>query len=209
MDEVQDPKKAALSNNETKVIKIIFAIGMIYIVITMFGIQLVSSEFKSYFSENGETIISLSVLLFSIILLFSIYGVKIDDGKHRKLKKEVTIESFNADAYNENDIKKVETEGKNIINKDPAIISKFSKLDSDNVDVAFCQNDMSSHEKDANCKKLTKGNCTTVGCCVLLNGEKCVGGSESGPTYLNEDGKDIDVQYYKFKDMCKGKGCPQ
>ena len=209
MDEVQDPKKAALSNNETKVIKIIFVIGLLYVVITMFGIRLVTNDFKSYFSENGESIISLSVLLFSIILLFSIYGVKIDDGKHRKLKKEVTIESFNADAYNENDIKKVETEGKNIINKDPAIISKFSKLDSDNVDVAFCQNDMSSHEKDANCKKLTKGNCTNVGCCVLLNGEKCVGGSESGPTYLNEDGKDIDVQYYKFKDMCKGKDCPQ
>ena len=64
MDEVQDPKKAALSNNETKVIKIIFVIGLIYTVLTVFGIQLVSDEFKSYFSENGETIISLSILLF-------------------------------------------------------------------------------------------------------------------------------------------------
>jgi len=196
MDEVQDPKKAALSNNETKVIKIIFVVGMIYTVLTIFGIQLVNDEFKSYFSENGETIISLSVLLFSIIILFSIYGVSIDD-KKKKIKKEVTIESFNTEAYDEN----------SIIHENQDVIKKFSKLDSDKVDVAFCQNSMSSDEKDANCKKLTKGNCTTVGCCVLLNGEKCVGGNESGPTYLNEGGKDIDVQYYKYKDICKGKGC--
>ena len=26
---------------------------------------------------------------------------------------------------------------------------------------------------------------------------------------LSEDGKDIDVQYYKYKDKCIGKGCPQ
>ena len=200
MEEARDPKKPLLSNNESKVIKIIFVIGLIYVVITIFGIQLVNDEFKNYFKENGETILSLSVLLFSLIVLFSIYGVVVDDGKkHKKLKKQVVIESFNADAYSNNDIKTT----------DPDVVSKFSKLESDKVDVAFCQNSMSSADKDANCKKLSKDNCTTVGCCVLLNGEKCVGGSESGPTYLNEDGKDIDVQYYKYKDKCIGKACPQ
>ena len=200
MEEARDPKKPLLSNNESKVIKIIFVIGFIYVVITIFGIQLVNDEFKNYFKENGETILSLSVLLFSLIVLFSIYGVVVDDGKkHKKLKKQVVIESFNADAYSNNDIKTT----------DPDVVSKFSKLESDKVDVAFCQNSMSSADKDANCKKLSKDNCTTVGCCVLLNGEKCVGGSESGPTYLNEDGKDIDVQYYKYKDKCIGKDCPQ
>ena len=200
MEEARDPKKPLLSNNESKVIKIIFVIGLIYVVITIFGIQLVSDEFKTYFKENGETILSLSVLLFSLIVLFSIYGVVVDDGKkHKKLKKQVVIESFNADAYSNNDIKTTDTD----------VVSKFSKLESDKVDVAFCQNSMSSADKDANCKKLTKDNCNTVGCCVLLNGEKCVGGSESGPTYLNEDGKDIDVQYYKYKDKCIGKACPQ
>jgi hypothetical protein len=190
MDEVQDPKKMALSNNQTKVMKIIIVIGLIYTVITIFGIQLVNEEFKNYFKENGENIISLSVILFSLILLFSIFGVVVDDNKHKKLKKQVVIESFDAE-------------------KDSEVESKFSKLESNNVDVSFCQNSMSSIEKDANCKKLTKDNCTTVGCCLLLNGEKCVGGDESGPTYLNEDGKDIDVQYYIYKGDCKGKGCPK
>jgi hypothetical protein len=177
MDEIKDPKKSGLSNNESKVIKIVFVIGLIYVVITIFGIQLVSDEFKNYFKENGETILSLSVLLFSIILLFSIYGVSIDDNKKKKLKKELTIESFNTDAYSANEI----------VNGNPDVASKFSKMESKNVDVAFCENSMSSDEKNENCKKLTKGNCTTVACCVLLNGEKCVGGGESGPTYLNEN----------------------
>jgi hypothetical protein len=198
MDEIKDPKKSGLSNNESKVIKIVFVIGLIYVVITIFGIQLVSDEFKNYFKENGETILSFSVLLFSIILLFSIYGVTIDDNKKKKIKKEVTIESFNTDAYSTNEI----------VNGNPDVASKFSKLETKNVDVAFCENSMSSDEKNENCKKLTKGNCTTVGCCVLLNGEKCVGGGESGPTYLNENGKDIDVKYFMFKDKCIGKGCP-
>jgi len=190
MEEARDPKKPLLSNNESKVIKIIFVIGLIYVVTTMFGIQLVNDEFNSYFKENGETILSLSVLLFSIIVLFSIYGVVIDDGKkNKKLKRQVTFESF-SDTVDD-------TKELNIEN-----------LESNNVNVAFCQSDMSSSEKDANCKKLTKGNCTTIGCCVLLNGEKCVGGGESGPTYLNENGKDIDVKYYMYKDICKGNGCP-
>jgi hypothetical protein len=204
MDEIRDPKKPTLSNNETKVIKIIFVIGLIYITITIFGIQLVSDEFKNYFKDNGETILSISVLLFSIVLLFAIFNVKVDDDKRKKLKKEVTIESFNAEAY---DLNKYDTNS--IMNGNPDIEKKFSKLDTGKVDVAFCDSGMSSDEKHANCKKLTKGNCTTVGCCVLLNGETCVGGNESGPTYLNENGKDIDVQYYIHKDTCKGKKCPQ
>jgi len=210
MEEARDPKKPVLSNNETKVIKIIFAIGLIYITLTLFGIQLVSDEFKAYFKENGEAILSISILLFSVIVLFSIYGVVIDEGKHKKLKKQVTIESFNSGAYEENDITSIDKDKISGLGAgvDADTKDKFSKMDSNNVDFAFCQNDMSSLEKHNNCKKLTKNNCTTVGCCVLLNGEKCVGGNESGPTFLNEDGKDIDVQYYKHKDKCVGKGCP-
>jgi hypothetical protein len=212
MEEARDPKKPVLSNNETKIIKIIFAISLIYITLTIFGIQLVSDEFKAYFKENGEAILSISILLFSVIVLFSIYGAVVDDGKHKKLKKQVTIESFNSSEYEENDITsidkdKIASAGAGAIS-DAGTEDKFSKMGSNNVDFAFCQNNMSSLEKHNNCKKLTKNNCTTVGCCVLLNGEKCVGGNESGPTFLNEDGKDIDVQYYNHKNKCVGKGCP-
>jgi len=203
MDEVRDPKKMGLSDTESRVLKVIFVIGLIYAVVSIFGIKLLSDDLQSYLSENGETILSLSVLLLSLLVLFSIFGIKmVDDGeKNKKLKKEVTIETFGTNY--------IETFGTNYIetfetNADNDVIKTFSKLENAN----FCNSDMSSDEKNESCKKLTKDNCTTVGCCVLLNGEKCVGGNESGPTYLTENGKDIDVQYYKYKDTCKGKACP-
>jgi hypothetical protein len=193
MDEVQDPKESAeISNTLTNILKITVIIVMIYVVITIFGIQIFNDDFKNYIRNNGETILSLSVILFSLLVLISIFKNDMinNSEKNKILRKEVTIENFD-------------------INEDSAVIKKFSNLETNKIDVSFCQNNKSSSEKDANCKKLTKNNCITVGCCVLLNGEKCVGGGESGPTYLSEDGKDIDVQYYYYKDQCKGKGCPK
>lgn len=197
MDEVVNPKDKSLSDNQSKVIKIIIVIAMLYIILTLFGIQIVNAEFKTYFLENNELILSVSVAIFTMIVFFSIFNIGIDD-KKKKLKKEVTIES----------IKTIENFDVDITKEDPDVIKTFEKLGSDNIDVAFCQNSISAIDKDANCKKLTKGNCATVGCCVLINGDKCVGGNESGPTYLSENGKDIDIQYYLFKDQCRGKACP-
>jgi hypothetical protein len=195
MDEIRDPKNVGLSNTETRVLKVIFVILLIYVTVTIFGIKLLSDDIQSYLNENGETILSLSVLLLSLLVLLSIFGIKmVDDGeKNKKLKKEVSIETFGT-----NYIETFDT------NADNDVVKTFKKIENAN----FCNSDMSSDEKNGNCKKLTKDNCTTVGCCVLLNGEKCVGGNESGPTYLTENGKDLDVQYYKYKDMCKGKACP-
>lgn len=200
MDEVKDPKKVGLSDTESRVLKVIFVIGLIYATVSIFGIKLLSDDIKSYLNENGETILSLSVLLLSLLILFSIFGIKmVDDGeKNKKLKKEVTIETFGTNYMDTNYMETFET------NADNDVIKTFSKIENAN----FCNSEISSDEKNDSCKKLTKDNCTTVGCCVLLNGEKCVGGNESGPTYLTENGKDIDVQYYKYKDMCKGKACP-
>jgi hypothetical protein len=199
MDEIRDPKNVGLSNTETRVLKVIFVIGLIYVTVTIFGIKLLSDDIQSYLNENGETILSLSVLLLSLLVLLSIFGIKmVDDGeKNKKLKKEVSIETFGTNA--DNDV----VNENNVVNEND-VIKTFTKIENAN----FCNSDMSSDEKNGNCKKLTKDNCTTVGCCVLLNGEKCVGGNESGPTYLTENGKDLDVQYYKYKDMCKGKACP-
>lgn len=204
MDEVVDPKKMALSKNETKVIKIIFVIILIYVIVTIFGIQLISNDFKNYFIQNGELIITMSIIIFSFIILFSIYDISLKDNK-RKLKKKVVIESFNSHTYNTDNTNERNNDNNNVL--DNNIIKTLDKLDVEDLNVSFCNSQGSLLEKNINCKKLTKNNCTTVGCCVLLNGEKCVGGNENGPTYLNEDNKDLDVQYYIYKDSCKGK-CP-
>ena len=192
MDQLMNPKDKSFSDNQTKVIKIIIVIALLYVVLTIFGIQVINNEFKSYLVENAELILSVSVGLFTMIVFFSIFNIRFDE-KNKKLQKEKTIETFNGDI--------------DLTKEDPNVLKSFETLSSDNINFSFCQNSISSSEKDANCKKLTKGNCSTVGCCVLLNGEKCVGGNESGPTYLDEDGKDIDVQYYIHKDKCVGKGC--
>ena len=50
--------------------------------------------------------------------------------------------------------------------------------------------------------------CKTASFCVLLDGEKCVGGNKHGPTYLTQDGDKVDYNYYYHKNKCYGK-CPE
>jgi hypothetical protein len=67
------------------------------------------------------------------------------------------------------------------------------------LDEAFCNAKYSLIDINKKCKSLSDKNCSLVNCCVFLNGEKCVGGSSSGPTYLSENGENIDVKYYRHK----------
>lgn len=66
---------------------------------------------------------------------------------------------------------------------------------------AFCEPSANSSlfDIDKKCKTLSDKNCSLVGCCVFLNGEKCVGGSSAGPTYLSVNGENVDVKYYRHK----------
>lgn len=54
------------------------------------------------------------------------------------------------------------------------------------------------------CKILSNDACKSASFCVLLGGEKCVGGSKNGPTYLNKNRK---KNYYYHNGICFGK-CP-
>ena len=69
-----------------------------------------------------------------------------------------------------------------------------------------------SHDNNLNkihktCKSLSTDACSNASYCVLLDGNKCVGGNKSGPTYLTENGESVDYDYYHHKKLCKGK-CP-
>ena len=70
----------------------------------------------------------------------------------------------------------------------------------------FCKNSSSSLKET--CAKLTKKNCNSTTCCVVLNGEKCVAGNQDGPTFKTESGKDISVDYYYYQNKCYGNSCP-
>ena len=73
---------------------------------------------------------------------------------------------------------------------------------------SFCRvSDNNLEDINKKCKKLTKKKCTTVDCCILLNGNKCIAGNKQGPSYdvdINTAGND----YYYFKNKCYGK-CPK
>ena len=77
-----------------------------------------------------------------------------------------------------------------------------------------CSPDKSLEEMDEWCSSLRNSTCKLNGCCNLLSGsnieEKCVGGSEQGPTFNQ------DFEYYTHKSECYdkygqkvGKECPK
>ena len=69
------------------------------------------------------------------------------------------------------------------------------------IEESFCEpsENHSLVDIDKKCRSLSDKNCSLVGCCVFLNGEKCVGGSSSGPTFLSVNGENVDVKYYRHK----------
>jgi hypothetical protein len=69
------------------------------------------------------------------------------------------------------------------------------------IETAFCESSAKSSliDIDKKCQTLSDKNCSLVSCCIFLNGEKCVGGSSSGPTYLSVNGENVDVNYYRHK----------
>lgn len=67
---------------------------------------------------------------------------------------------------------------------------------------AFCDSSSANSslgDIDKKCQTLSDKNCSLVNCCVFLNGEKCVGGTSAGPTYLSVNGENVDVRYYRHK----------
>ena len=54
------------------------------------------------------------------------------------------------------------------------------------------------------CKNYTNNTCKMSSYCVLLDDKKCVGGDQYGPTYLTDDNKKVDYNYYTYKNKCYG-----
>jgi len=76
---------------------------------------------------------------------------------------------------------------------------------------SFCSstpNDKSELERK--CGKLTKANCKTIDCCVLLNGAKCVTGDKHGPTFASDHSSEKPGDdYWYYKKDCYGASCPK
>jgi hypothetical protein len=70
----------------------------------------------------------------------------------------------------------------------------------------FCTSAFSVQEKEAKCNALDKNVCASTDCCVLLGGEKCVAGTQSGPSIKSNysDLTIINRDYYYYHGECYG-----
>lgn len=86
--------------------------------------------------------------------------------------------------------------------------SFFEQFDTHpTLDNIHSSNNYDMKKTHGTCKDLSNHACNNASFCVLLDGERCVGGNKKGPTYLTEDGKDVDYKYYNYRGACSGT-CP-
>ena len=60
---------------------------------------------------------------------------------------------------------------------------------------------------DNKCRELSPNTCAIPSCCVLLNKVTCVAGNQKGPTFISQNGVEVDYSYYYYKNKCYGTGC--
>jgi hypothetical protein len=132
---------------------------------------------------NLKYIIKVFIIVFlilSLIIFINTIGLNLNEDIHsKKLLQVVTIEGL---------------EGLD----DPLIMDKS---------VSFCESHKgSSGSLDESCGNLTTDNCKSTSCCVFTNDNKCVAGSQDGPTF--NIGKTKGDKFYFFQGKCYGIGCP-
>ena len=95
------------------------------------------------------------------------------------------------------------------VGDEPVVLTPTDFLGTDLVK-SFCSTfQTSSSGLEQQCNKLTSSNCNASTCCVLLNGQKCVAGSASGPTFQTDSQQNpINIDYYYYQNKCYGNNCP-
>jgi hypothetical protein len=130
------------------------------------------------------------IVIFALIIFIEVSNLNLNpDQVNKKVVQVVNIEALKNNIKDKTD--KVEPPNTSI-NLNPV---------SD-----FCKSSSSSLKES--CAKLTKKNCNSTSCCIMLNGEKCVAGNQDGPTFKTNSGEDITVDYYYYQNKCYGDSCP-
>ena len=130
------------------------------------------------------------IVIFALIIFIEVSNLNLNtDQVNKKVVQVVNIEAL------KNNIK-----------------DKTNKVEPPNTSINlnpvsdFCKSSSSSLKES--CSKLTKKNCNSTSCCIMLNGEKCVAGNQDGPTFKTNSGEDITVDYYYYQNKCYGDSCP-
>jgi hypothetical protein len=153
-------------------------------------------EIEQIYIENITYILIVVFILITIILLIHLFNIDLNEIYPKKLLQVVTIESLENNNISNTKNKKFT----DVLNNEPLLLTPKDFI---NTDLAkdFCKSFQGSGQKlEKQCNSLTKTNCNLTSCCVLLNGEKCVAGSEKGPTFLtNSDGSTIHNEFYYYQ----------
>ena len=133
-----------------------------------------NKEIIDYFSENIDDIIIISLIIITLLVIFSMLNINFNSNTNKHIEKVVTIENL------ENNQSKKGT--------------PFEK--------AFCDlNKLEPHNLDASCNELNESNCNSTGCCIWLNGKKCVAGDKKGPTFLGSESEPLKINHYHYKNQ--------
>ena len=142
--------------------------------------------------EYWPTVFTLVIIFIFLIVLFQILNFNLNK-----------IETMNEDSIHHTDNNH---HNHNIPSVDDSLtVETFTP--SSSIDFIQKINDNDPVKLNDICKSFSHETCKISDFCVLLNGEKCVGGNVNGPTFLTEQGKDVDLHYYIHKNKCRGE-CP-
>ena len=135
----------------------------------------------NFLVKNFIYIILLSILIIGTLAIFSIFNDKFRD---------VPPFYHNNNNNNNNNSKRM------------VQIDTFENANS-SLEKTFCNKHQSQpHVLRKHCKNLGKRGCHIPDCCILVNNENCVPGGRHGPTYLSENGKPINIKFWKHNGKC-------
>ena len=145
--------------------------------------------------KHDILLVTLGITIFVILRTKHLLNLEPEDvNPNKRVTKEIIIETM--------DVKEKEK-------------SEKHKKIIDNMTSDFCKTlHGKSHEIEEKCKIQTDGACKVRSCCVLaMKKEKerhCLAGSITGTTHHTDDnGNDINFDYYYYKNKCYGNGCPK
>jgi hypothetical protein len=80
----------------------------------------------------------------------------------------------------------------------------LAPVTSSSLGIGFCHSSKTLSEIDATCSSLDSNTCSSMECCNVLDGGKCVGGSRNGPFYANSVTGIINRDFYYYQGKCYG-----
>lgn len=149
----------------------------------------------NFITENLLYIAIIISIIVGLLVYINLKDIDLNKTTTKKLTQTVTVDTY---ANRESFTNSVSNEGSNL--EQAAQDFDFSGPNS------FCESYRgNSSQLNVACKGLTDENCSSIPCCVLVqgqNGNKCMAGGVNGPTFKKDTNGNLismDAYYYEGK----------